>query len=103
MNPSRSGVLPLNLVKAWCDEGLKSLSRFVRYLLPWPLPLPRGLQGSYLVSFIMLDGFTVVVKRQVEGVGKRAQDKLRAQGIYKPKTRVRSERKGKKTLKATYG
>ena len=58
MNPSSSGVLPLNLVKAWRGEGLKSLSRFVRDLLPWPLPIPRGLRGLYLVSSVMLDGFT---------------------------------------------
>ena len=58
MNPSSSGVLPLNLVKAWRGEGLKSLSRFVRDFLPWSLPLPRGLRDSYLVSFVVLDGFT---------------------------------------------
>ena len=43
----------------------------------------------------------VVVKRQSEGVGKRVQDTLRAQGNYKPK-KARSESKSKKALKATY-
>ena len=51
-------MLPLKLLKAWRGEGLKSLSCFVRDLLPWPLPLPQGLRGSYLVSFDMLDVFT---------------------------------------------
>ena len=31
----------------------------------------------------------VVVQQQAEGVGKRTQDKLRAQGNYKHKTRAR--------------
>ena len=49
-----------------------------------------------------------MVQRQAEGVGMRAQGKLRAQGNYKTgrardqKKRAKKE-KFKKTLKATYG
>ena len=44
--------------------------------------------------FIGLD--TVVVKRQAEQVGKRAPDKLRAQGNYKHKTRARLKKRARK-------
>ena len=39
---------------------------------------------------------TVVVKRQAEEVGKRAQDKLRAQGNYKHKKRARLKKRARK-------
>ena len=39
---------------------------------------------------------TVVVKRQAEEVGKRAPDKLRAQGNYKHKTRARLKERARK-------
>ena len=46
--------------------------------------------------YALLNPPTVVVKRQAEEVGKRAPEKLRAQGNYKHKTRARLKKRARK-------
>ena len=96
-----------NLVVLFCPCSIYSISIINRLLGKHVFDMSHchclienQIHVSYYLSIdqtnLSISFCPVMVKRQAEEVGKRAQDKLRAQGNYKHKTRARLKKRARK-------